>query len=339
MGVDVLAQEAKKKMATDIKIFIVISLIIAALLVAAIVYLFMPKDIAIVKNNKVTESELTVNFSQSLQYLSAYAGQIDQQTLVDYAKQQALSQAVEVEYLLQEADKNGFTVSKEEVNAAWSEMDANIKENAATYDVSVNELSEQLFGVKYNKLKKIYSDNIIAQKYREKIITDISVDEAEIKAFYEENKDAFDYNKVSHILITIEEGANDSVVEERKTKAQELLERVNKGEDFAQLAKEFSEDPGSAQSGGQYDVQKGQMVPEFEEWTFSHEVGDTGIVQTDYGFHIMKLDSINNTFEAARGTVEISYKTDKYQTILQEALGEGEYKVEIKDAFHEFTGV
>lgn len=167
----------------------------------------------------------------------------------------------------------------------------------------------------------------------------MSVDEAEVKAFYEENKDASDYNKVSHILIAVEEGAEDSVVEERKKKAQDILDRVNNGEDFAELAKEYSEDTGSAQTGGQYDVQKGQMVPEFEEWTFSHEVGDTGLIRTDFGFHVMKLDSVNNTFEAARDTVEYLFKSDKYQTILQEALGEGgEYQVEIKDAFSDFAG-
>lgn len=335
-----MAQEVKKKMATDIKIFIVACTIIALILAAAIVYLLMPKDIAIVKNNKVTENELAFNYSQNLQFLaSAYGGQLDQQTIVAYAKQQALSQAVEVEYLLQEANNNGFTVSKEDINSAWGEMDANIKNNAAAYGVSVNEFCEQGFGVKYNKLKKIYSENVTAQKYREKIIEEMSVDEAEVKAFYEENKDAFDYNKVSHILIAVEEGAEDSVVEERKKKAQDILDRVNNGEDFAELAKEYSEDPGSAQTGGQYDVQKGQMVPEFEEWTFSHEVGDTGLIRTDFGFHVMKLDSVNNTFEAARDTVEYSFKSDKYQTILQEALGEGgEYQVEIKDAFYDFAG-
>lgn len=99
-----MAQEVKKKMATDIKIFIVACTIIALILAAAIVYLLMPKDIAIVKNNKVTENELAFNYSQNLQFLtSAYGGQLDQQTIVAYAKQQALSQAVEVEYLLQEA--------------------------------------------------------------------------------------------------------------------------------------------------------------------------------------------------------------------------------------------
>lgn len=81
------------------------------------------------------------------------------------------------------------------------------------------------------------------------------------------------------------------------------------------------------------------MVEEFEEWTFSHEVGDTGIVKTQYGFHVMRLDGIKNTFEDLRDSVEKSYKENKYQTVLQETLNEGEYKVEIKDAYYEFTGM
>ena len=56
--------------------------------------------------------------------------------------------------MLQEANNNGFTVSKEDINSAWGEMDANIKNNAAAYGVSVNEFCEQGFGVNTTNLRK-----------------------------------------------------------------------------------------------------------------------------------------------------------------------------------------
>ncbi len=71
---------------------------------------------------------------------------------------------------------------------------------------------------------------------------------------------------------------------------EKLLERARKDEDFAALAKEFSEDPGSKSKGGEYTFARGQMVPAFETAAFSlktNQVSD--IVTTPYGYHIIKL--------------------------------------------------
>ena len=69
-----------------------------------------------------------------------------------------------------------------------------------------------------------------------------------------------------------------------------LLKRARAGEDFAKLAKEYSEDPGSKDKGGEYKFPRGQMVPEFEAAAFSlgtNQVSD--IVTTRFGYHIIKL--------------------------------------------------
>lgn len=340
MGVDVLPEKVKKKMATDIKIFIAVCIIVALIIGASVVYILTPKNIAVVKDNKITNAEFTYYFTQNFQqYYSLFGGQVDQQTLVELVKQQSLTQTVEIEYLLQEAGKEGFTVSKEDMDAAWNEVDSILKANAEVYGVSVDTLCRQYFGVKYNQAKSIYQENTKAQKYLEKLINDMQIDEEELKAYYEENKSSLDYNTVSHILILCDKNAEDSVVEEKKNTAQSILDRVNNGEDFAELAKEYSEDPGSAEAGGQYDVKRGQMVQEFEEWTFSHKVGDTGLIRTDYGFHVMRLDGVHDNFDSVKDSIKDMFKMNKYQTALQEALENGEYKVEVKDAYYEFTGI
>lgn len=336
-------KRVKKQMTTDMKIFIAVCIVVALILCAAIVYIVMPKDIAVVKDNRVTNDEFTYYYAGSLSsiYYSYYLGliQIDENSIPDYAKQQALSAAVEREYLLQEAKKAGFTVSKEDLDSAWNEFDAKLKEYAGNVGTSVEKYSKDAYGVKYNKLKEIYKENVIAQKYLEKLLSDMQVDEQELKAYYEENKDTFNYNTVRHILIKCDENADEATVEEKKKLAQSILDRVNNGEDFAELAKEYSEDGGSKDNGGLYDVKKGQMVKEFEDWTFSHNVGDTGLIKTKYGFHVMKLEGISNTFEALKDTIEESYKENKYQKTLQEALNNGEYKVEVKDAYYDFSGI
>ena len=90
---------------------------------------------------------------------------------------------------------------------------------------------------------------------------------------------------------------------QKKAKAQEILERAKNGEDFAKLANEFTEDPGNKSpkgepQGGLYkDVKKGQMVPPFEQAALALEPGQVApeLVQSDYGFHIIKLEKKGET--------------------------------------------
>ena len=101
--------------------------------------------------------------------------------------------------------------------------------------------------------------------------------------------------KVSHILVTFEgtkaPNHSDITKEEAKAKADDILKKVKANPDsFAQLAKENSEDPGSKDKGGIYDnVTKGQMVPEFDAFLFDNEVGEVGVIETDFGFHVIKV--------------------------------------------------
>jgi peptidyl-prolyl cis-trans isomerase D len=112
---------------------------------------------------------------------------------------------------------------------------------------------------------------------------------------------------VRHILIKADKSKPESLEEARK-KAEGVLERVKKGEDFAALAKEFSDDPGSKDKGGQY---PGEMVknfvPEFKASVEALKPGelDQKLVQTNFGFHIIKRDAatkedITKAYKAAK---------------------------------------
>lgn len=135
-------------------------------------------------------------------------------------------------------------------------------------------------------------------------------------AISSEGKDIDDWAKanpskivvpVRHILIKADKNNNEQL-EASKKKAEEILERIKKGEDFAALAKEFSEDPGSKDKGGQYpgeDVE--HFVPEFKESVAKLKPGelDQNLVQTTYGFHIIKRDpatkdDITRAYKAAK---------------------------------------
>jgi len=126
----------------------------------------------------------------------------------------------------------------------------------------------------------------------------VSVTDADAKKFYDENPTRFEQPEMvraSHILLmTTDPKTNSELSEDQKTakhkQMEGLLKRARAGEDFGKLAKEFSEDPGSKDKGGEYKFPRGQMVPEFEAAAFSlstNQVSD--IVTTKYGYHIIKL--------------------------------------------------
>lgn len=103
----------------------------------------------------------------------------------------------------------------------------------------------------------------------------------------------------SHILIAYKGAMKaDATVsltkEEAKAKAEALLKQAQGGADFAKLATENTNDSGSKASGGKYpNINKGQMVPSFDQYIFNNPVGKLGMVESDFGFHILKVDKIN----------------------------------------------
>lgn len=126
----------------------------------------------------------------------------------------------------------------------------------------------------------------------------ISITDDAVKKYYDENSARFEQPeqvRASHILIATRDMASNSELSEEQKKAKrkqidDLRKRAVAGEDFAKLAKEFSEDPGSKDSGGEYTFGRGRMVPEFEAAAFSlatNQVSD--VVTTSYGYHIIKL--------------------------------------------------
>lgn len=126
----------------------------------------------------------------------------------------------------------------------------------------------------------------------------IIVTDEDIKAHYDQNIDRYkvaEQRRASHILIAAGKDASAADKAAAKAKAEKLLAQVRKNPaDFAKLAKENSEDPGSAERGGDLDFfGKGMMVKAFEDIAFNLKEGDiSDVVQSDFGFHIIRLTAI-----------------------------------------------
>ncbi|HVN64645.1 MAG TPA: SurA N-terminal domain-containing protein, partial [Candidatus Binataceae bacterium] len=155
--------------------------------------------------------------------------------------------------------------------------------------------------------------------------------DAEIKDYYQRNLQTRftkpELAHASHILIATPPGATEQEIEKAKAKAQDILKQAETGANFAQLAEKYSDDPGSKSHGGDLgDFPRGEMVKPFEDRVFSLKPGEFGIVQTQYGFHIIMLDHISpahtETLEEARPKIIDSLRQETGSRLVHTALDE-----------------
>ncbi len=148
----------------------------------------------------------------------------------------------------------------------------------------------------------------------------VKVDDAELLGYYEQHKSDYlspERRRASHILITVEDPSNQAELDKARATAEEALQRVRAGEDFAKAAKELSQDPGSAQKGGDLGFfSKGMMDPAFEQAAFKLKKGEiSDLVQSAFGFHIIKLTDIQapkgKSFEQARPELVEAYRKEE----------------------------
>ncbi len=157
----------------------------------------------------------------------------------------------------------------------------------------------------------------------------ITVTDEELKGYYDQNAARFsdtEERRASHILITSPKGAPVAERDKAKAKAQSLLDAVTKAPNtFAEVAKSNSQDPGSAVKGGDLDFfAKGAMVKPFEDAAFVMKKGDlSGLVESDFGFHIIKLTDIKpvkqRSFEEVKPEIDLEVKKQQAQKKFAEA--------------------
>jgi peptidyl-prolyl cis-trans isomerase D len=155
------------------------------------------------------------------------------------------------------------------------------------------------------------------------VLKGITLAESDLKTYYEQNQSKLsgqETRRVSHILFTIASGQPSAEKDKVKQKAQGVLDELKKSpEKFASLAKQYSQDPGSANKGGDLDFfGRGAMVKPFEDVAFSLSKGQTSdLVETDFGYHIIKVTDIKSpktvSFEASRAGIEAEVKRQEGQ--------------------------
>jgi foldase protein PrsA len=175
-------------------------------------------------------------------------------------QEQVLEQIIQRILLRQVASEEGVTVDPEDVEAEIDALRTEVEESGEFVDWA-SFLAES--GLTDESIRPLMSDSLLVEALIER----------------HGGPNTAEHVHASHILVETEEIG------------QEVLDKLDEGEDFAELAAEYSTDPGSKDQGGDLGwFPAGMMVPEFEETAFSLEAGEiSGLVQTDYGYHIIQV--------------------------------------------------
>ena len=235
------------------------------------------------------ESVSKADFERAVAALEGRAGGPVPAEQRDRVYRNVLDQIVSYKLLVQETHTRKVDASDAEVDARVQQIQGQFPSEAAF---------KQMLTARNTTLEQLKSDarqDMAVQKMIDaEISPKIAVKPEQLTDFYTKNPDQFkqpERVRASHILIGVPRGADAAAKAQARAKAEQVLKDVKAGKDFAALAKEHSQDPGSAANGGDLGFfQQGQMVGPFNDAAFSLAPGAiSDLVETEFGFHIIKV--------------------------------------------------
>ena len=228
-----------------------------------------------------------------------------------------LSFIIDNEVAYQDAQRENIKVEDKDLNEKYEDLKETLKSNSA-YKAKLDEV-----GVNDDFLKSQVKKDLIVSKYKENFMKNIKINDNEIKTYYDNHKDEFTKEEVraSQILISTLDDNNNVVNQEQKEKlkdkAEDILEKLKNNEDFAILAKEYSDDKNSGKDGGDLGYfSKEDKNIDFTNPVFKLEKDQlSDIIETEYGYHIVKLTdnkSVTKTLEESKEDIKNKILNQKY---------------------------
>lgn len=245
----------------------------------------LDKIVAVVDNEIILQSELQFK-------TNVYAAQNKVDPEQPGLKQQMLNSMIEEKLVYAQANLDSIEVSDEEIT---QRIEYQI--NLFIQQYGSRERVEQIYGMSLEKIKRELRDDVrksvMVQKLQEKKFGDVQTTKREVEDFFVKFKDSLgvipEKVKLSHILKN--PIASKATKEKYKQFAQAILDSIKQGAVFAIMAKKYSEDPGSAQEGGDLGfVKRGVFYPEFEAAAFALQPGELSeVIESPVGYHIIQL--------------------------------------------------
>ncbi|MFW6282404.1 MAG: peptidylprolyl isomerase [bacterium] len=299
---------------------------------------------AVVNGQNITENQLEqyagiqqlvmTLFQSNQQFASVLLDSEEGEALINEFKKRKLDGLIEQTLLEQEAEARNVTVSQEDKEESFNQHLNQIKQQ---YNLSesqlVETLSQQGIG-SLDQYKEMFlnesEQDLLINKLSQEVVEEAEVSDQEIENYYNENKERYeqeDQVEASHILLDTEEEAED------------IIEQLETGADFSDLAEEYSTDQGSASQGGSlgFFEKNGQMIPEFAEAAFDLEIGEiSNPVESQYGYHVIKVTDKKEagvqSLTEVKDNIEQNLLNSKQQQVWEEYVEEikDEAEIEIK---------
>jgi peptidyl-prolyl cis-trans isomerase SurA len=246
------------------------------------------KIVALVGDDVILQSEVEDRAAPLLTEVAAIPNAGERDARAAAVKREVLDRLIDDQLLAQQATELKLTVSNDEIERAIGQIKRD-------YGLSDTQLADELR--KQGMSMTLYRMNTKKEilKYRVLNIavgSKINVGDSEVQSYYDRHMKSSNVQlRASHIFLAIPENADNATVLEREKLAKSLLGRAQGGEDFAKLAREYSQDAGTRADGGDLGFIGRDILPKpIEELLFSMKVGDIrGPVRADRGFHVMKL--------------------------------------------------
>jgi peptidyl-prolyl cis-trans isomerase SurA len=235
-----------------------------------------------------------------------------------------LDKLIEEKLVDQEVKRAGVKVTSKEVEGALEEIK---RRNTTTQEDLEMALAKE--GLTPEAFKKQIEKRLQRMKLVNWAVkVESKAGEKELKDFYQKNIDRYRINesyRPSHIFFIIPKEATPEEIREIRKKCQKVLEKIKGGEDFGEMALLFSEDPSSKDRGDLGYFKKGELLPALEKEALRLQVGGmSGIIRTDFGFHLIKLLDRKGgrppSFEEIKEKVEADYYENEREKSFQQFL-------------------
>jgi peptidyl-prolyl cis-trans isomerase C len=245
----------------------------------------LPDVVARVNGEAITRADL----DEAVAEIEARAGQSMPADQRDRVLRAVLDQLIGYRLLVQESAARKSAITDAQIDARMDQ----IRSQFPSEEVFTQQLQQRKTTLAELREDTRRSMQITAMLQAE-LDAKTAVTPEQVNDFYAKNPAAFEQGervKASHILVRVQANAEPAEREKAREKAAGLLADLKAGKDFASLAAQHSDDPGSGAQGGDLGFfQRGQMVPPFEAAAFALPVGQTSdLVLSDFGFHIIRV--------------------------------------------------
>jgi len=261
------------------------------------------RNVAIVNGTPISQEEFDREMIAVEEIIEA-SGSVLSETEMAAIRERVLERIIRYELLYQECQKEGVEITETEINERLNEGKSQFPSEAA-FQQRLSELGKDEELYKHQIRRELAIQHLINRKFKP------TVTDGEARDYYNSNPDEYKERetqvKASHILISVDSGADQSGKAAAREQIEDLLDRLKSGEDFAALAKQYSECPSAAQGGDLGFFSKGQMVKPFESAAFAMEPGEiSDIVKTQFGYHIIKVTDKRGpvTFDEAKDDIK-----------------------------------